>query len=42
MAIIYSNDNVFGGYTDISWAKTGNYGVSKFGSGNSFLFSVKD
>ena len=33
---------VFGGYTDISWRKPGNFGVSKTGSGKSFIFSVSD
>ena len=40
LTIIASNDKVFGGYTDISWEKSGNYGASKFGSGKSFLFSL--
>ena len=30
---------IFGGYTDISWKKTGN---GKDGSGNSFVFSLRD
>ena len=32
-------DKVFGGYTDISWQKNGDW---KDGNGNSFVFSLRD
>ena len=44
LIIAYSKEfnKVFGGYTDIPWSKTGNFGVSKSGGGKSFIFSVSD